>query len=466
MGNAESAVVNKRLLRFRPDERPIIEGVFDRLQSSSSGKAPAGKLLLIHNLQVTMSKMAPDSMIQRVFDGMLSVDPGVPLPPGGGVRREQLLIFLADTLRGTAEERAPLVVAMSHGTKTTATTDQITGFLEDLISAVVQTLTHRGRLRGWRPDRMGNGSQGVKLLAEHLSSDIKPSDQNTCDVACVEDWLFRVSGVAVFLELLIGEGLEVGLTSCTPPLLLPQCRDVPWSALRCLLDLPLLMFLSPQMPEGHKAPWRLLFSTNVHGESFTRLVGNCKSQGPTVILVKDTKGHIFGGFASHSWEIKPQFQGDSRCFLFSVFPSMRVFTCTGYNQHYMYMNLGQHTMPNGLGMGGQHGYFGLWLDYDFGKGHSRARPRCTTYGSPQLSGDEDFTMDTVEVWGVGIPPSEQEQDEDEGKKSILDADPELQAIMEMTGKKIYSQGLREPEEDTGNEVEVEKMRGLRDTFNS
>ncbi len=60
-------------------------------------------------------------------------------------------------------------------------------------------------------------------------------------------------------------------------------------------------------------------------------------------------------------------------------------------------------------MGGQHSYFGLWLDSDFGNGHSRARPRCTTYGSPQLSGDEDFKLDTVEVWAVGQPPEEQEQ---------------------------------------------------------
>lgn len=60
-------------------------------------------------------------------------------------------------------------------------------------------------------------------------------------------------------------------------------------------------------------------------------------------------------------------------------------------------------------MGGQLGYFGLWLDSNFGHGHSRARPRCTTYGSPQLSGVEDFTVDTVEVWGVGVPPAEQEQ---------------------------------------------------------
>lgn len=60
------------------------------------------------------------------------------------------------------------------------------------------------------------------------------------------------------------------------------------------------------------------------------------------------------------------------------------------------------------GMGGQHGYFGLWLDSDFGKGHSRARPKCTTYGSPQLSGEEDFTLDSMEVWAVGKPPKPEE----------------------------------------------------------
>lgn len=60
------------------------------------------------------------------------------------------------------------------------------------------------------------------------------------------------------------------------------------------------------------------------------------------------------------------------------------------------------------GMGGQHEYFGLWLDSDFGRGHSRARPKCTTYGSPQLSGDEDFTLDSMEVWHVGKPPKSEE----------------------------------------------------------
>ncbi|XP_065517132.1 MTOR-associated protein MEAK7 isoform X2 [Lathamus discolor] len=136
--------------------------------------------------------------------------------------------------------------------------------------------------------------------------------------------------------------------------------------------------------------------------------------------------------------------GDDRCFLFSVFPSLAVYTYTTYNDHYMYLNHGQQTMPNGLGMGGQHGYFGLWIDSDYGKGHSKAKPRCTTYNSPQLSAKEDFTLDAMEVWAVGDLP---ESAGKKGKKSILDVDPEAQALLEMAGKSRLSEGLRETVEE-------------------
>lgn len=60
MGNTESVVVQKRLARFRPEERPVVEGVFDRLQgggggpSVAPGKTPAGKTLTLEMLQVQM----------------------------------------------------------------------------------------------------------------------------------------------------------------------------------------------------------------------------------------------------------------------------------------------------------------------------------------------------------------------------------------------------------------------------
>ena len=53
------------------------------------------------------------------------------------------------------------------------------------------------------------------------------------------------------------------------------------------------------------------------------------------------------------------------------------------------------------GMGGQLRYFGLFLDEQFSFGHSKAEPRCTTFGSPQLSAESTFQLDCMEVWGVG-----------------------------------------------------------------
>ncbi|XP_029781998.1 MTOR-associated protein MEAK7 [Suricata suricatta] len=143
-------------------------------------------------------------------------------------------------------------------------------------------------------------------------------------------------------------------------------------------------------------------------------------------------------------EMGLQVSGDDTCFLFSISPRMAVYTSTGYNDHYMYLNHGQQTIPNGLGMGGQHNYFGLWIDVDFGKGHSKAKPRCTTYNSPQLSAQEDFRFEKLEVWAVGDAPGPQQA---KSTKSVLDVDPEAQALLEISGHTRHSQGLREPPED-------------------
>ncbi|KAK7892088.1 hypothetical protein WMY93_024051 [Mugilogobius chulae] len=461
MGNTGSELMNKRLDRFRPEERPVVQAVFDRLKGTGPpgvpGRAEAGSTLSLGMLQSAVGSVIPDPMVQRIYRCLCSVDPGQGPSGSGkshsastvGVTRDQLVIFLADILRGTAEERAPLVLAMSQSPGSQAASvscDQVIQFLQDLIAAVIQILDHRGRLHGWKPNRMGDASAGLKQLSEQMCSELKPSNES-CDRSSLEDWIFRVPNVSLYLEVVVAAGFNVTLGGRSVPTLLPPCINTPWKELHCLLDLPTVMFLAPQLPDRYSAPWRLMFSTKLHGESFTRMVTGLLKCGPTLLLIKDTKGHVFGGFASQDWEIKPQFQGDSRCFLFTVCPSLRVYNTTGYNQHFMYLNQNQQTMPNGLGMGGQHNYFGLWLDCDFGRGHSRAKPKCTTYGSPQLSAEEDFTVDSVEVWAVGKLPEPDEDEEGPGKKSVLDADPEVQAIMEMTGKTLHSQGLREPEDD-------------------
>ncbi|XP_038149860.1 MTOR-associated protein MEAK7 isoform X2 [Cyprinodon tularosa] len=314
MGNSDSVMVQKRMARFRPEERTTIDGVFDRLLGGSR----AEKTLQLETLQTSMGDLASDTMVKRIYRCMCSIDPGQAAPSASakegtaGVDREQLIVFLADTLRGTAEERAPLVLVMSHnaeGVPDVVTCEQVAAFLEDLISAIVQILTKRGRLQGWKPEQMGDTQLGIKLLAEQMCSELKASDQGTCDVSCLEDWIFRVSQVSLYLEILVAEGLNVSLGSWTAPTLLPLCKETHWKDLKCLLDIPTLMFLAPQLPDSYSTPWRLVFSTHLHGESFTKMVSGLTHHGPTVLLIKDTKGHVFGGFASQAWEMKPQFQG-------------------------------------------------------------------------------------------------------------------------------------------------------------
>ena len=42
------------------------------------------------------------------------------------------------------------------------------------------------------------------------------------------------------------------------------------------------------------------------------------------------------------------FVGSSNCFLFSIKPFCEVYTATGYNENFMYLNQGVQTLPNGL----------------------------------------------------------------------------------------------------------------------
>ncbi|XP_063801783.1 MTOR-associated protein MEAK7 isoform X2 [Pseudophryne corroboree] len=402
----------------------------------------------------------PAAMCQRIFRGMQSVNvtgkTSVSCPE---ISKEQFTLFLIDILRGTAEEKSGIIIRMVCADNS----EQVTGsqaqqFLEDLVLAVVYVLRHQNALSGWSLENTRDCGSGARALALQLLSQIKPPGGQTLEGpelitssytrVSVEDWLYKVPMISMFLRVVVTLGVSVmkknpehhkDMSS-----LIPMCRRGKHTSFASLLDFPSIMFLNTLLPSEMQHKWRLLFSTSIHGESFSQLCGHLVDQGPSLLVLRDRDGFIFGGFASQNWEVKPQYQGDSRCFLFTVSPQLDVYTYSGYNDHYMYLNHGQQTMPNGLGMGGQHDYFGLWIDSNFGKGHSKAKPRCTTYNSPQLSAKEEFQIDGMELWALGDLP---EHVLAKTKKSILDVDPEARALLEMTGRTRQSDGLREKDED-------------------
>ena len=78
-----------------------------------------------------------------------------------------------------------------------------------------------------------------------------------------------------------------------------------------ILDQNLLMLLNSYIPHGVRGRYYPLFSSLKHGESFStfcKVLVGCAS--PTLLVVRDKDGHIFGGFASTSWRFDPNFTGD------------------------------------------------------------------------------------------------------------------------------------------------------------
>ncbi|MEE6499979.1 hypothetical protein FKM82_003658 [Ascaphus truei] len=457
MGNTESTSYQKRLSRILPEEQSEFEQAFENLcRAKDTSKNSVG----LQAFKEYLGNSLPESMTMRIFSSIQSVTVnGKGSAPPAEINKEQFGLFLADLLRGTAEEKSCIIFQMLNSESEQVKGSQLQQFSEDLIASVVHVVKNRNLLNGWALENMQASDSGARTLASQLLSQLKPTDGQSLEEpefidsswsrASIEDWLYKVPIISTFVRVVVILGLSIikHQTELQKDIshLVPKCkRMAKKTSFVTLLDLPSVMYLNSHLPFEMQHMWRLLFSSQVHGESFSQLCGHIEAQGQCVLVLKDSDGFIFGGFASQTWEVKPQFQGDSRCFLFSISPRLDVHTYTGYNDHYMYLNYGQQTMPNGLGMGGQHDYFGLWIDSDFGRGHSKAKPRCTTYNSPQLSAKEDFTIDAIEVWAVGDLP---EHLLSTNKKSVLDADPEATALLEMMGRTRQSEGLRDKDED-------------------
>ena len=208
-------------------------------------------------------------------------------------------------------------------------------------------------------------------------------------------------------------------------------------------------FLNCHLPHDLRSVWRPLFNSDVHGESFSKFAGSISKQGPTLLIIWDKAGNIFGGFATESWKPNPKFVGKSESFLFHLRPEMNIYHSTPFNSNYQYFNLKQKTLPNGLGMGGQLDYFGLWIDSEFGL--VKTSPSCSTFHAPQL-GELEGNIDKIEVFGLG----ELKQEDEELGASVLDMDPEAQAVMEMMGKTFHSKVIREVDDDQEKKKELEQ----------
>lgn len=153
--------------------------------------------------------------------------------------------------------------------------------------------------------------------------------------------------------------------------------------------------------------WALLYHNSVHGLSFSTFMGNLAvGRGPSILLIKDKEGYIYGGYASQPWERHNNFYGDMKSFLFSLSPRASLYRPAGVNSNMQWCatNFTSMSVPNGVGFGGQVNHFGLFLSESFDWGHSF---ESVTYKSPCLSKTANIAPEIIECWGVVVKGDEQ-----------------------------------------------------------
>lgn len=195
---------------------------------------------------------------------------------------------------------------------------------------------------------------------------------------------------------------------------------------------------------GLSMKWYLLYSSNINGKSFQRLVQHIVSKGPTVLIVRlKNSARVIGAFCESDWlsvadreraaksnaaasarasrEGQTQhtggapknqnnvFFGSDSCFVFRAHPTEidkvsdrgEIFRSRpSMNSNFMYL-FDVHPLEDkvGIGMGGQPGYFGWFIDRWLENGACYGT-RCTTFECPRLTPTETWLVDSVEAYAV------------------------------------------------------------------
>ena len=81
-----------------------------------------------------------------------------------------------------------------------------------------------------------------------------------------------------------------------------------------------IMFLDEEKPERLVGcTWELVFSTELHGYLLSTLYRNIKSwTGPTLLVIKDKRGHRFGAYVTESFKPDDKIHGGGECFVFRL----------------------------------------------------------------------------------------------------------------------------------------------------
>lgn len=366
---------------------------------------------------------------------------------------EQLTALLMEILNPDCTVQAEVMMLLAGGTGGSVSAEPLLQAVSAVVGCYCNASSQQNALPDGRVARDDGASGRLALAwlhhlvyggASHKQTAGQPVPAAALSQAAVERWLLSHSSLYLVVQCAALRELAAPKLPPIEPRLLPAIT-VP-SGVHLRLSAAEVLLLNSALPPLLRCEWRLLFSNQIHGDSFTLLMKHIVGCGPSLLLLEAEDGSKFGGFASGSWEVRPQFHGTAECFLFSLMPSAGIYNTTGYNTNYQYLNyLHNNTMPNGLGMGGREELFGLFLSAD-DFGLCRVAPTCTTFQSPPLCSSDSPRVRYLTVWAVGEEVQDSDDEEDAPRqRSALDRNPDARAMLDMIGKTRISEGLREPD---------------------
>ncbi|CAL8088273.1 unnamed protein product [Orchesella dallaii] len=443
--------------QLNSEECQHLKKLFNKI-STSNIKGEKGPYCYYGDLQKHCEIYLDDWLARRIADRL-----SIKSPKGDDlvVPLSTFLQFISSVVKGTLDDKIDtvwkLAIDDSPDKKNEILPEEILQYARSIIESYIKCMEKSSVSKSWiGVARLSSDS--VSDFAEYLLSDILYSGVNCKEMVTTkpskamhtkEEILECFSKSHLLLSIhdsIFSHCFDVDKDTAFIQLI-PKCTkgsQISNKESFTILDLARVVFLNSQLPSGQlRREWRLLFTTSQHGESFSKLLGTITDKGPTLLILKEHRNRVFGAFASYGWKLGPKFFGDEQSFLFHLDPKFAIYPATGYNQNFQYMNIQQQTLPNGLGMGGKFGYFGLWVDAEFGTG--KGAPTCTTFSSPQLSTEEDFLIHHLEVWGLGPEPTKDESERD--PRSILDQDPEAKMMLEMLNRGGHSDAYRDEPKD-------------------
>lgn len=326
-------------------ERQALETTFHDIAGSSDAS-----ILTKQQLNVSHYCQHPEFVVyfctQIYLTGLLyppdtseRISRGVFLALGGGERTgldfPNFIQFSSQLLRGSLTQRSQRLHILCTGDLQ---------LLRETLEALLARLCHSDASSSWTPTSPQSLAALVDFLTKPLG-DVGVAGGRSLTVGKLESWLAsspvvgRVVDVAFGASLYhrtlaspgeltpeiaslvghpvreeMGEREELDTQRLLVPLHIPHPTQQGHTPSSSLLSSAALLMINSFLPVEVRGQLYPLFLSGQHGQSFSTLCKGLVGSGPCLLVIRDTGGHVFGGFAAVSWQFGPQFIGE----LFSV----------------------------------------------------------------------------------------------------------------------------------------------------